>query len=703
MKKENQNTLVYDFIGTAFCLVMAFALILMFSGCSSDDTKQPVGSLGGAEEETGIYALSGRAGDVTPMMLTIQASSDSSILAKATSNTTPSQKGTIVVVYELDSLTLDRTGRSFADTISNDSGSFAFKNLPITSPYVLVQMQDSCYTEYCGERDMWGDPEYKPSKDSTYWMDNSIIWNMNPEDIPSIDSSVKYPHYLHAIVDLRKHSTIRVNSLTNIKAEFLKYYFKEGMSFAEASKKAELLLLEQYGIYEDLGDFEELSDNNELEVLSFLLQFWYTEAPNDLYYLNIFNEIPPKIVSTFSEKIKQYYLNIMKLRAYEIAALAHKKGLGQCTESRENESHSTDDGFLVCHSEKWVLGDSSSKTIEHINGTMVDSRDGKTYKTATYNWGDVTQTWMAENLNFADTTSLSVDQNLKENLRGRTLCWKNDPSCEMYGRFYAWRAAMNLNSSSIKMNSLGYYTTDDSPLVIGDSATLPLEEQCSSELPFCPDIELFTHQEEDTFCYKVNEDTTRCEPTTYCRADAYVDSIYKYCIKKYEKRVFYFLDYSQFIPPSRPVMHQGVCPDGWRIPNIKDWEILFKNIAERFDGEHSNAWHYLADSNATGFGFEIPMSVEVIDDAVINFDYLTRNHFATVPEVDEHQSYKSIQSYEILDELPPPIYYYTIVNKALHTFVVNPNTGAMLPYTASTEISYFSDINVPVSVRCIKN
>ena len=687
MNKETQNTLVYDFIGTAFCLFMAFTLILMLSGCSNSDSDQPVGSLGGAEEETGIYALSGRAGDIAPMMLTIQASSDSSIHAKATSNTTPSQKGTIVVVYELDSLTLKTTGRSFADTISNDSGYFAFAELPVTSPYVLVQLQDSCYTEYCDERDTWG----------------YVMWD--PDYKASLDSSVKYPHYLHAIVDLRKHSAIHVNSLTDIKVMFLRNHFKEeikeGMPLAEASKKAEQALLERYGIYEDLGDFEELSDNNELEILSYLLQFWYTVMPNDLIYLNDFNKIPPKIVSTFSEKAMQYYLNTKKVIAYEIAALAHEHGLGQCTESRENESHSTKDGLFICHSKNWVLGDSSSKTIEHIKGTMLDARDGRTYKTVTYNWGDVTQTWMAENLNFADTTSPSVDRNLRENLRGRTLCWKNDPSCENYGRFYAWRAAMNLNSSSIKMSSLDYYPTYENPVAFGDSAILPVEEQCSSEFPFCPDIKVFAHQREDLFCYEVNEGITHCEPTTYCRADAYVDSIYKYCVKKYEEKTL-FLDFSQFISPSRPVTHQGVCPDGWRIPNVKDWETLFKNIAEQFDVDRSQVWFRLADSNATGFGFEIPMSVEVHnpDDPIItfDFDYLLENHFATLPVVNDSQSYENP------DDLYPVNYNYKIFNKNLQTDdFVFPDDYTTIPYSASIMIYTSETLIVPVSVRCIKN
>lgn len=667
----------YSKIGRHLACKMATLLALMFAACSNDTTPSTVAHEGGYTEETAIYALSGRVGDAIPMMLTIQAPSDSStIQAKFTNNTAPSPKGTIVVVYELDSLTLDTTGRFFADTISNDSGSFAFAKLPITSPYVMVQMQDSCYMKYCEERDTWG-----------YVM-------RNPDYKASIDSSVKYPHYLHAIVDLRKHSTIRVNSLTNIKAIFLKDYFKEGMSLAEASMKAEQFLLQRYGIYEDLGDFEEISDNNELEVLSFLLQSWYTEVPNHLGYLDIFTEIPPKMVATFSEEMKQYYLNTLKLIDYEIAALAHKHGLGQCTESRENELRSTEDGLFVCHSNKWAVGDSSKKTIEHINGTMLDTRDGKTYKTVTYNWGDITQTWMAENLNFADTTSPSIDQNLKENLRGRTLCWKNDPSCEIYGRFYAWRAAMNLNSSSIKMNTLGYMTTAEDPIEIGGSAISPVEDQCASEFPYCPDLKLFTHQKEDTFCYMEDENTKRCDPTTYCRTDAYVDSIYKYCIKKYRNRLFYVLDYSQFIPPSRPVMHQGVCPDGWRIPNIEDWETLYKNIAERIDAvDNYDVWRYLDDSNATGFGDTAPLFVEIngSDHPTITFDP-PDIYFAAVPDVDDNQSYGS------QDDLYPAFYYYNI-----NTYIRIPGTDTKIPYSGSTYIPTFENLNVSVSVRCIKN
>ena len=157
-----------------------------------------------------------------------------------------------------------------------------------------------------------------------------------------------------------------------------------------------------------------------------------------------FGTVPKAAITALGDTVEQLFLNTLKLFEYETGYIAHTNNLGQCTESRENETYLTNDLIaisIVCHSNKWIAG---NKRVDYETGTMVDNRDGKTYNTVTYNWNGVKQTWLAENLNFADTTSPNIDSSTKKILEGNTRCNENDPSCEIYGRYYTWRAAMNL-------------------------------------------------------------------------------------------------------------------------------------------------------------------------------------------------------------------------------------------------------------------
>ncbi len=99
-------------------------------------------------------------------------------------------------------------------------------------------------------------------------------------------------------------------------------------------------------------------------------------------------------------------------------------------------------------------------------GTMADSRDGQIYKTVTIG----TQTWMAENLNYAYT---DVPCNyIGYTSDSTSWCYDNDPAnCTKYGRLYTWAAAMDsVGTWSNNGKGCGYGSTC--------SPTLPVRGIC---------------------------------------------------------------------------------------------------------------------------------------------------------------------------------------------------------------------------------
>jgi len=98
-------------------------------------------------------------------------------------------------------------------------------------------------------------------------------------------------------------------------------------------------------------------------------------------------------------------------------------------------------GYSVRCVKDSITPNSSSKI-----GTMTDSRDNQTYKTVKIG----TQTWMAENLNYAYT---DVPFNYCGDTSDSTSwCYgNNSANCAKYGRLYTWAAAMD---------SVGLWTTN---------------------------------------------------------------------------------------------------------------------------------------------------------------------------------------------------------------------------------------------------
>ena len=113
-----------------------------------------------------------------------------------------------------------------------------------------------------------------------------------------------------------------------------------------------------------------------------------------------------------------------------------------------------DDGETAKSSSS-VTPPSSSSATSVSTSTMTDTRDGQTYKTVSIG----TQTWMAENLNYAYT---DVPYNYSGYTSDSTSwCYSNAAAnCTKYGRLYTWAAAMDsVGTWSANGKGCGYNKT----------------------------------------------------------------------------------------------------------------------------------------------------------------------------------------------------------------------------------------------------
>lgn len=150
---------------------------------------------------------------------------------------------------------------------------------------------------------------------------------------------------------------------------------------------------------------------------------WYYTSGTTQNYL-VFSGVEDKMWLTDNTNTVSISVRCVKGAGAEPAS----SGSAKSSSSESSSSMSSSSEESSSSFDKTVLFNSSVSY-----GEMTDGRDGKTYRTL-YIAG---HTWMAENLNFADSSKLPI-------LEGNNRCYDDDPGeCEAFGRLYSREAALN--------------------------------------------------------------------------------------------------------------------------------------------------------------------------------------------------------------------------------------------------------------------
>jgi len=364
-----------------FICKMAMLLALVFAACSENN-----GSVaGGTVEETGFQSS----------LENISVAGKASLVAMIDSagneynaNATLNYSKAFAKMYELDSVTLDTTGKTFVGSFVNGAGEFRFDSVSLSSPYVMLEVYPYIYSinEYADEF--------------------LVAYHENP---------------LSVIVDLRVTNNISVNALTYFETGRLLELVKSGKTFAEAKQQAGRDILDAFGLYDipfvfDKGEYENDSIYvMALDIVDYFIDFSDKSSVKHITRilakdgnLDSLNETIRDRFTLWAlsvldnlEKIDKRDTSIVLTRKVELVTnfAVLMKRMEKCTDANEGQVVEIE-GYIynfTCSSGKWVA---TLKTVESVTGTMTDARDGKTYKTVTFEMENGARTWMAENLNY---------------------------------------------------------------------------------------------------------------------------------------------------------------------------------------------------------------------------------------------------------------------------------------------------------------
>jgi uncharacterized protein (TIGR02145 family) len=388
------------------------ALGLALCACSTQ-------TAGTSEESEGIVALAGKG-------------------IKGAAQKGPLVKGSDVVLRETSAEgTLEPTGREFHTTTVNDKGEFQFGELDLESQYALLSAEGYYAHEYDGERS-----ECPMRLDAVTNLNNRSTANVNilthfeykrvlklvKEGVPFAEAKKQASREVLAAfgVDIDVSSAEDLNIFNTSEGDRTLFNISllidntPEWTYWVDDEKEDCPKLQNYldGFAEDFADDGELSDSimqaiaghaYEITRMYDRMEFideddmWEKEAADPGSYDDL---VVMKKEYEFSKLVLLHHLEIdacTENRWGEYTAF-HKPI--EVYDYQEGEQRILDSGYVLCDGFKWDIKtrgyiDSLTTMFEHENGTMIDPRDGREYKTISFEYEGKRYEWMAENLMYS--------------------------------------------------------------------------------------------------------------------------------------------------------------------------------------------------------------------------------------------------------------------------------------------------------------
>ena len=350
----------------------------------------------------------------------------------------PLVKGSDVVLRETTAEgNLEPTGREFHTTTVNDKGEFQFGDLDLESQYALLSAEGYYAREYDGER----------SKCS---MRLDAVTNLNNRNTANINllTHFEYKRVLKLVKDGKSFAEAKKQASREVLGAFgveLEVSSAEDLNIFNTSEgdrtlfnisllidntpewtywvddeKEDCPKLQNYidGFADDFADDGELSDT----IMQTIAGEAYLVA--DMYSRMEYIDEDDMRDKEDADPGSYDDLVVMK-KEYEFSkfVLLHHLEIDACTENRwgayaafhkpievydyqEGEHRILDSGYVLCDGFAWKITtkehiDSLTMMFDHENGTMTDPRDGRHYKTISFEYGGKRYEWMAENLMYS--------------------------------------------------------------------------------------------------------------------------------------------------------------------------------------------------------------------------------------------------------------------------------------------------------------